>query len=200
MATRPAFIPGWVTFGAVLGMTLGWAMFHDAPPSEPQSTPTPIAPVTGASKLSIPQLPGATTLRMVEQVFLRWGGYAVWEDDVTQFVLWSQATKGFAEAYEVTRVRGNFYYRPIAHLTRPLIDHGTPRKSPIAFAETQAQHDAFYRDHPDEKPGVMTTWSEDAGTDLPPKAPDRGAGYSPMNAATPIDPTQTNPGLNAGQR
>ncbi len=154
-------VPFVLTAGFALGLGLGWLMFHSetvsAPPARPADGPRPEARATLRRD--------AGTLKDVEQIFERWGGYAVWENDVTEIALWSVQDQRHDDYYEVRRVGGEFYFRSLARLTRPLIDHGVRSRSLIAFTETQALHDYFYRENPGYRPG------SEPPVDLPPSPP-----------------------------
>jgi hypothetical protein len=109
----------------------------------------------------------AGSLAALEQTFQRWGGYAVWENDVAEFAAWDPRKKRHSDFIEVRRVDGRFYFRTIPQLTRPLIDHGAKSVLPLAFTEPAAMREKFYRENPnyqrDTEPVV----------ELPPRPPER---------------------------
>jgi hypothetical protein len=128
---KPSPIPSWVTLGFVLG-----ALFVLALPRRSADAPEG-HPAAAAPK---PQAPAApATLATIDAVFQAWGGGAVWSDGTTEVALWSPETKSYSDFYEVVKVDGEFYYRPIPALTRPILTHGIPENSPLEFTETERQ-------------------------------------------------------------
>ncbi|HXN34924.1 MAG TPA: hypothetical protein VN877_02055 [Opitutaceae bacterium] len=130
---KPSQVPSWVTLGFVLGalFVLAWPRRDtEAPaerPAENAAAPTP-AKVAAAPKMAT-----------IDAVFESWGGGAVWSDGTTEVALWSPETKSYSDFYEVVRVDGEFYYRPIPALTRPIVTRGVPENSPLEFTETERQ-------------------------------------------------------------
>jgi hypothetical protein len=57
----------------------------------------------------------------------------------TEVALWSPDTKSFSDCYEVVKVDGENYFRPITSLTRPVLTHGVVENSPLQFTETERQ-------------------------------------------------------------
>ena len=154
-------VPFVLTAGFAVGLGLGWQMFHS-------EAPAPVPPVAGPKpEVRTVLRRDAGTLKDVEQVFGRWGGYVVWENDVTEIAVWSVQDQRYDDYYEVRRSGGEFYFRSLARLTRPVIDHGVRAMSPIEFTETQALHDYFYRENPGYHLG------SEPPVDLPPSAPQR---------------------------
>jgi hypothetical protein len=82
-------------------------------------------------------------METIDAVFQAWGGGAVWSDGKTEVALWSPDTRSFSDFYEVVRVDGEFYYRPIPSLTRPVLSHGVPENSPLEFTETERQREEW---------------------------------------------------------
>jgi hypothetical protein len=129
---KPSQTPSWVTLGFVLGALFVLALPRrsaDAPDDRPviDATPTPTR---------IPQSPKYAT---VDAVFEAYSNYAVWSDDTTQVALWSPEEKKYSDCYEVVKVDGENYFRPIPALTRPLLTHGIPENAPLQFTETDRQ-------------------------------------------------------------
>lgn len=157
--------PLWLTLGFAAGLGFGGMAFRDAtpPPSAAKAPATPAAP----DRTEIPV--NAGTLRAVEQTFERWGGYAVWENDVTEIAAWDARRKRHADFYEVRRHDGKFYFRSLRALTRPILDHEVRATLPFAFTEPQWRRDQFYREHPDYDPATAPH------VDLPPRPPERFA-------------------------
>ena len=128
--TKPSQIPSWVTLGFVLG-----ALFVLAWPRRSADAPEARPVVEAEPKQQAP----APRMATIDAVFQAWGGGAVWSDGTTEVALWSSDTKSYSECYEVVRVDGEFYYRPIPSQTRPILTHGIPENSPLQFTETERQ-------------------------------------------------------------
>jgi hypothetical protein len=96
----------------------------------------------------------------------------VWENDVTEIALWNEASQRYDRFYEIVRTGGQFYFRPLGRLRRPLLDHGVRGRSPIWFTETRAMRDEFYRNNPNYKP------NSEPVVELPPRPPLREARHS----------------------
>jgi hypothetical protein len=129
---KPSQTPSWVTLGFVLGALFVLALPRrtaDAPEDRPvvDAMPTP-AKVHEAPKYAT-----------VDAVFEAYGNYAVWSDDRTEIALWSPEEKKYADCYEVVRLDGEIYFRPIPALTRPILNHGIPENAPLLFTETERQ-------------------------------------------------------------
>lgn len=177
MAKSPA-VPFWLTLGFALGLGFAWWFFQPeptkprgaAPPAQPARVPEPPAPAVTRD---------AGTLGAVEALFQRWGGYAVWQDDVTEIAVWNLRRHAYCDFYEVRHVEGNFYFRTLPALTRPFIDHGVRGRLPLQFTETQAMHDEFHRLHPDYDPAA------EPEVDLPPCSPRLSAPGNPRNSSLP---------------
>jgi hypothetical protein len=129
---KPSQIPSWVTLGFILGalFVLAWPR-HAADISE--ARPVVEAPMKPRA------LAEGSKMATIDAVFQAWGGGAVWSDGTTEVALWSPETKSFSDCYEVVKVDGEFYYRPIPALTRPILTHGIPENSPLEFTETELQ-------------------------------------------------------------
>jgi hypothetical protein len=166
----------------LLALGTGWFMLHRAstPAAPDAATATPAAPP------ALPPLSGTATVEEVKQYFAMWGGYAVWEDDTAEFALWSPATRDYTHFFEVRRANGQFTFRRIAQLTRPLIDHGVRARTLMAFTETQSMRDAFYRQNPGFTPTKLSRDSNSAALpNLPP--------WPPEPFATARQPQQNGP-------
>lgn len=167
MSAQPASLtPLWLTLGFAGGLAFGWAALRDASASRAAAAPvieksTPVEPDRAANPVN------AGTLRAVEQMFERWGGYAVWENDVTEIAAWDARRKRHADFYAVLRHDGRFYFRSLTVLSRPLIDHGVSTTMPIAFTEPQWMRDEFYRENPNYDPAFVPR------VELPPRPPER---------------------------
>lgn len=151
----------WLTVGFALGLGFGWWAFHSETVKPAMPAPAGFREPTAGLRRD------AGTLTEVEQVFERWGGYAVWAGDVTEIALWRTQHQRHDDYYEVRRVGGVFYFRPLERLHRPVIDHGIRGRLPLEFTETQALHDEFHQAHPGYNPLA------DPLVDLPPRPPER---------------------------
>jgi hypothetical protein len=121
--------------GFLFGVLFVLALPRREPPAAPALTladsPPPILHDT------------APRLTTIEAVFEEWGQYAVWDKDVTEVVLLADPfTKSDRECYEVLRVGGDYYFRSIPQLTRPVLTHGLPddpkNPMPLEFTESAA--------------------------------------------------------------
>ena len=129
----------WLTLGFVAGGAVGWLLFH---PTEK------LASVSDAPVVSDSAPKDNATLAATERYFQKWGGYAIWQDDVTQFGVRSERVSRRLDYYEVHRARGQFYFHSLPQLTWVLLDHGPRGREPICFAETAKMRAQFYLDHP----------------------------------------------------
>lgn len=171
--SRFAYVLAGILALAVAG---GWHALHRTDPPRTGSPPT--TPIAAEKSPAAPprSIARTATIADAENYFAYWGGYVIWEHDVAEFALWSDADRDYSQFFEVRRANGVFTFRKIPQLTRPLIDHGQPASSPMALTETAAMRAAFYRAHPNYKP-TPRTWSQSARPtpDLPPKPPERFA-------------------------
>ncbi|HLP26629.1 MAG TPA: hypothetical protein VK477_13190, partial [Acidobacteriota bacterium] len=105
-APRSSLVPFWLTLGFAAGLAFGWAAFRDETPRA-VAAPVVAAPAAAAKPASVvpperTEVPvNAGTLRAVEQMFARWGGYAVWDNDVTEIAAWDARRKRHSDFYEV---------------------------------------------------------------------------------------------------
>lgn len=177
-------VPFVLTAGFAVGLGLGWLMFHPAPVKAPP--PSPVGP---KPEVHSDLRKDAGTLTDVERIFQRWGGYAVWENDTTEIALWSMQNQRHDDYYEVRRIGGEFYFRTLARLTRPVIDHGERARRPVAFTETQVMHDDYHREHPGYDPTLEPV------VDLPPRLPEPYERTDPSASRLPGPPPPTVPPL-----
>ena len=147
MAGARQNVPLWLTLGFAMGLGFGWLAFRPAPraPDGPlRAAPSPLP--------HVPESPrDRVTLGQLEELFMAWGGYAVWQDNRTQFAVWNGATGSHADFYEVHRHDGRFYFRTLPKADWPLIDHGQLVRCALWFAEPPEVREQFYR----ENPGVV---------------------------------------------
>lgn len=177
-------LPFVLTLGFALGLGFGWFVFSPA-----EAAKEAIRPAVTAPRPEPPAMPrDAGSLAGVEEMFQRWGGYAVWENDLTEFAAWSPRRQRHADCYEVLRRNGQFYFRRIPALTRPRIDHGLRADLPLAFTEPPWLRDLFYRNHPDYDP------AKEPLVELPPKAPERYAPDTNPTRQPPAGEGQLTPG------
>ena len=127
---KPPQVPSWAMLGFILGRLFVLALPHHQPP------PPPAVELKQAPVIKYVSVPRLST---IEAVFATWGKDAVWDNDLTEVALWSPETKEFSDCFEVLRLDGNFYFRSIPALTRPLLTHGVKAGSPLEFTETEAQ-------------------------------------------------------------
>ena len=136
---KPSQAPSW----AVLGFALG-ALFVLALPrrqARPEPTVIPRPPVTPLTPVH---------LTTVEAVFAAWGKYAAWDRDITQVALWNSDTGGYSDCFEVVRLNDGEYFRSIPSLSRPILTHGVPSDSPLAFTETEDQRQEWLKANAEE--------------------------------------------------
>jgi hypothetical protein len=198
MASGRVYVPALVTLGFAAGCLFGWFAFKK-PPERP-GQPPPAAPA--ATKIEVST--GTGDLAMVESFFRTWGGYAVWENDITEIAVVSdQPERSRMGYYQVIRAHRRFFFRTLNRLTRPLIDHGVLVRCPIAFTEPPWMREKYYREHPGETPGTVRI-DELIGRALllPPRPPETGddAGVQTVPGSGEILSTpRTTPGAGAQQ-
>lgn len=132
--SRLSKTPSWITLGFVLGALFVYTLPREEKPAGPALSPD--AP-TRVVQLERPKL------TEVEAVFAEWERYAVWKNNLTQIVLWDTEKRSFSIYYEVLRQNGDFYFRSIPQLTRPLLTRGVPAEAPLQFAETEESRRAW---------------------------------------------------------
>jgi hypothetical protein len=130
---KPSQTPSWVTLGFVLG-----ALFVLALPRHPADAPEGRPPDEAAPPIP-PKVVESPKMATIDAVFEAFGGAAVWSDEKTEVAMWSPQEKKFSDFYEVVRVDGEYYFRPIPALTRPILTHGIPANAPLEFTETERQ-------------------------------------------------------------
>lgn len=131
--------PSWITLGFVLGAAFMWFL----PPREiikELRAPAP-APVVR---------PPPADVALIEAVFDEWGKYASWSNDRTEVALWEPATNSYAHCFEVLRAGDRVFFRSIPALTQPVLTHGVPQGSPLAFTETEASRREWLKESTDE--------------------------------------------------
>lgn len=151
MANPGGKIPFWLTLGFAIGLGFCWFVLKSdaksvlaSAPFKSDSHPLPLVPDLHRGK---------ATLRDVEKLFMTWGGYCVWKDDLTQFAVGNGTEGRPTDFYEVRRIGRRFYFRPLARSDWPLIDHGRVVRCALWFAEPPEVREKFYRDHAGVSPG-----------------------------------------------
>src|ERR1700679_3227921 len=117
---KPTQVPSWLMLGFALG-----ALFILALPKRAAVEPE-IRAAEPAAKPAPPR-----PISTIEAVFAEWGKYAVWSDDSTEVALWNAETGAYSDCYEVLRVADNYYFRTLARLNRPILNHGVPEGAPL---------------------------------------------------------------------
>jgi hypothetical protein len=126
--------PSWITLGFLLGALFVWALPRaEKKVSGPSDSNEPARIV----RLERPKLTEA------EAVFAEWERYAVWKNGVTQIAMWDTEKRSFSIFYEVLRQNGEYYFRSIPQLTRPILTRGVPADAPLQFAETEESRRAW---------------------------------------------------------
>lgn len=139
-APRPlSKTPSWITLGFVLGAAFMWFL-----PSR-EVVLEPVAPVPAPAVR-----PPRADIALIEAVFDEWGKYASWNNDRTEVALWEPATDSFAHCFEVIRAGEHAFFRSIPGLTQPVLTHGVPPGSPLAFTETEASRREWLKESTDE--------------------------------------------------
>ncbi len=126
---KPSMAPSWVLLGFVVGAVFVWMLPRSAAPS-------------AVSRIEAPPVAVAKTppqIAVIEAVFAEWGSAASWENDVTEVALWSGETKSFSICFQVLRTGGQYFFRSIPRLTRPVLTRGVRDDSPLQFTESDAQ-------------------------------------------------------------
>ncbi len=133
--------PSWIMVGFVIGCLSAYVVERElakrreeVPPHTPAAAPAPAVPA---------ELPAALRLSQneVDAIFTQNEGDAVWENDITEIVVFNSRTGKFSDFVEVMRSGPYYYYRPIARNTRPLITAEAPGGTLILFTETEAHRE-----------------------------------------------------------
>ena len=132
--SRLSKTPSWITLGFLLGALFVWTL-----PREEKSTAAAVSPEVPPQVVQLER----PKLTEVEAVFAEWERYAVWKNHVTQIAMWDTEKRSFSLFYEVLRQNGEYYFRSIPELTRPLLTRGVPAEAPLQFAETEESRRAW---------------------------------------------------------
>lgn len=137
--------PSWVMVGFVLGVLTVLGFQRDrrepVPAGEaavslaPAAVPAKAESQETGEERSVTNREDRPSLAVIEAVFDQWGGYALWENEVTEVALWNSVTNDFTDYFEVIRTGSGFYYRSIPRLTRSWTDAKPPLESPLRFTE-----------------------------------------------------------------
>jgi hypothetical protein len=186
MAKPNTKAPLWLTLGSALGLGIAWLASGTGDESSPKHSAAPPAP---RSSPPVPELASSRpTLDRIEDLFMTWGGYCVWKDNLTQFAAWRKPAGPPTDYYEVRRSGGKFYFRTLPRADWPLIDHGQLVRCPLWFAEPWETQEQFYRENPSIAPGrpEFVELPERLPL-LPPLRP--VSGDTPLPAISPLIPT-----------
>jgi len=162
---RPSKVPSWIMLGFVLGVLTVLTFQNDGltrGPAAAQRPDTAAGPKSGASPApslsarpsasqaaaagstaapaTVPPIGGASSsppLDQVEALFAVWGHHAVWKNEMTEVALWNRSTHDFSDCFEVIRLGDALYFRSIARLSRPVLNHGVEVESPLEFTDTE---------------------------------------------------------------
>lgn len=132
--SRLSKTPSWITLGFLLGALFVWTL--------PRKPERPDPELSAQASPQVVQLE-RPRLTEVEAVFAEWERYAVWKNNVTQVAMWDTEKRSFSIFYEVLRQNGEYYFRSIPALTRPLLTRGVPENAPLQFAETEESRRAW---------------------------------------------------------
>ena len=133
--------PSWIMVGFVLGCLFAYVADREIQKRRDKSPPPPAPPP--AAPATPPEVPAALRLSLneLDAIFTQSEGDAVWENDITEIVVFNSRTGKFSDFVEVMRSGPYYYYRPIARLTRPLITAEAGGGTLILFTETEAQRE-----------------------------------------------------------
>jgi hypothetical protein len=129
--------PSWIMVGFVLGCLFAYVADREIEKRRGKNPPPPRpAPVVPAAP---PEVPAGLRLSQneVDAIFTQAEGGAVWENDITEIVVFNMRTGKFSDMVEVMRSGPYYYYRPIFRLTRPLITAEAPEGALILFTESE---------------------------------------------------------------
>ena len=160
METKSSNIPLWLTAGFVAGLGFAWLVLNQTTAPAGATAAEAARAQQSATPVTLPLIPAwprdQAQLGQVEEFFMSWGGYCIWKNNVSQFVLWNGETGRQSDFYEVRRSNRTYYFRTLAKPDWPLIDHGALVRSPMGFAEPPEARKKFYDEHPDAVPGQTT--------------------------------------------
>lgn len=134
--------PSWILIGFVVGCLVAHSAirYYDAHwASKPAPVIEPVKPPTAAEKAERAKK-NRPDLWLVEALFEQRAPEVVWQDNLTEIVLWNEATNDFKDGVEVLRRGDKFYYRSIDQLTRHVIegsDMFNGERGAIVFTETE---------------------------------------------------------------
>jgi hypothetical protein len=132
--SRLSKTPSWITLGFLLGALFVWTLPREDKGAGESIRPQPEPQIV---QLERPKLTD------VEAVFSEWERFAVWKNHLTQIALWDTEKRSYSIFYEVFRHNGEYYFRSIPRLTRPLLTRGVPENAPLQFAETEESRRAW---------------------------------------------------------
>lgn len=137
--------PSWIMLGFVLGVLTVVGFRKERVPARVITPPAQTAVAVQSAgnekageqgdQRSVTSRQDRPSLAVIEAVFAQWGGYAIWEDEVTEVALWNSLTNDFTDYFEVLRTSSGYFYRSMVRLRRPWTDARPPRESPLRFTE-----------------------------------------------------------------
>lgn len=132
-------VPSWIMLGFVVGGLFVLLLRREYISRE---VAEPVSIVTSADALkpqvrqkSLTELKGMPSLTAIENVWAVWGHHAIWEDDITEVALWNTEYGEFSDFFEVVRRGDHVFFRSIPRLTRPTVDRGLGKHSPLQFTQ-----------------------------------------------------------------
>ena len=166
--SKPAAAPSWAMLGFLIGVLFMLALPHRQAASNPVAAPAEQSPLFLHAT--------APRLTTIEAVFEEWGKYAKWDKDVTEVALLADPiTNSNRECYEVVRIGGDYYFRSISRLTRPVLTHDLPddpkSPSPLEFTESAAQRLQWLHANTEENWHVLSQVLGGNHPAAPPPAP-----------------------------
>ncbi len=132
--------PSWIMVGFVLGCLFAYVVNKELEKRRARETPppAPVATAAPAPEISAPKVVTRLSLPEVDAIFRAHSDNAVWENSLTEIVMWNPVAKKFSEPVEVLRSGDDYYYRPLTRLTRPLITGRAEGGELILFTETES--------------------------------------------------------------
>ncbi len=132
--------PSWIMVGFIVGCLAAYVAEREIEKRSGDAAPPPATTAPApAVRTPPPEAPVALRLSQneVDAIFTQNEGDAVWENDITEVVIFNSRTGKFSDMVEVMRSGPYYYYRPITKLTRPLITADAPGGTLILFTETE---------------------------------------------------------------
>ncbi len=131
--------PSWMLIGFIAGCIVAhWAIrYYDKNFASPKpAEATRVAPPT-EEEVQAKAAKNRPDLWLVEALFEQRAPEVVWQDNLTEIVLWNAATNDFKDGIEVLRRGDKFFYRTIDKLTRVPINQGIPADATLVLTEPE---------------------------------------------------------------